>query len=146
MTTDDTDLQHNAESTRRLRELVAKLSDEDLRISLGGGWTVAVALAHLGFWDTRQAAALHHYTETGELLGGASDDAVNAALERLAVLADPRPVAQLAVSAATAVDEVAANLAPDARAAILNSDDSYMVGRWGHREEHLDQIERALPS
>lgn len=80
------------------------------------------------------------------LLGSASDDAVNAALERLAVLAYPRPVAQLAVSAAAAVDEVVANLSLDARAAILDSDDGYMVGRWGHREEHLDQIERALPS
>jgi uncharacterized damage-inducible protein DinB len=61
MPIDDTDFQHNADSTRRLRELIAKLSDEDLGISLGGGWTVAVALAHIGFWDTRQAAALRHY-------------------------------------------------------------------------------------
>jgi hypothetical protein len=97
MTIDDTDFQHNADSTRRLR-------DEDLGISLGGGWTVAVALAHLGFWDTRQVATLRHYVETDVLLGGASDNAVNAVLERLAVLADPRPVAQLGVSAAAAFD------------------------------------------
>jgi uncharacterized damage-inducible protein DinB len=52
------DAARNTEATRRLRELVATLSDADLAAPLGGGWTVAMALGHLAFWDGRQRAAL----------------------------------------------------------------------------------------
>ena len=33
----DAELQHNAEATHRLRELVARLTGEDLRRPIGGG-------------------------------------------------------------------------------------------------------------
>lgn len=42
----------------RLRELVAGLTDADLTLPLGAGWTVGAALAHVAFWDARDLARL----------------------------------------------------------------------------------------
>ena len=43
----------NALERERLRRLVKGMSDEQLSLPLGNDWTVAVALAHLSFWDQR---------------------------------------------------------------------------------------------
>ena len=43
----------NAQERERLISLVARLTDEELSLPLGNGWTIAVALAHLAFWDQR---------------------------------------------------------------------------------------------
>ena len=37
----------NAQERQRLRSLVGRLTDEELELHLGNGWTVAVAFAHL---------------------------------------------------------------------------------------------------
>ena len=50
-------LSRNQAALQRLAELAARLTEEDLARSLGGGWTIKAALAHLAFWD-RYASAL----------------------------------------------------------------------------------------
>jgi hypothetical protein len=39
----------NAKERQRLISLVTRLTDEELRLPLDNGWTIAVALAHLAF-------------------------------------------------------------------------------------------------
>jgi hypothetical protein len=138
------DPERNADATRRLRELIAKLTDEDLAVSLGGGWTVAVALAHLAFWDGRQRGAVEHFTATGEPGNSESDDAVNVGLEPLALLVDARGAAELAVEAAAAADAAIEALSPEGRSDIVDSAEEHLVRRWDHREEHLAQIASVL--
>src|SRR5256885_10578019 len=46
------DIETDAERAR-LRALVARLSDADLRRPMPAGWTVSAVLAHAGFWDAR---------------------------------------------------------------------------------------------
>lgn len=140
----DTDIERNAALTSRLRELTASLTPDDLARSLGGGWTVAVALVHLAFWDVRQHAALREFATTGALAGDASDDAVNGGLERVAQRVDPAAAAGLAIEAAEAVDATIAGLDAGLRAPLLGGEDAYMIRRWAHREEHLEQIEAGL--
>ena len=41
----------NADELRRLEALVASLTDEALAAPVHEGWTVAVSLAHLAFWE-----------------------------------------------------------------------------------------------
>jgi hypothetical protein len=41
----------NTQERERLRTLVTRITDEELSLPLGEGWTIAVALAHLAFWD-----------------------------------------------------------------------------------------------
>ena len=45
----------NAKSTERLAALVARLTTEDMKRSLGANWTVGFALAHLAFWDAAKS-------------------------------------------------------------------------------------------
>jgi len=43
-------IERNEASRARLRALLDRLTDEDLRRKVGD-WTVAMSLAHLAFWD-----------------------------------------------------------------------------------------------
>ncbi len=43
----------NAQERRRLGELVGRLTDEEMCLEAGAGWTVAALLAHMAFWDYR---------------------------------------------------------------------------------------------
>ncbi len=146
----DADVERNLEATRRLATLVERLSPEDLERSVGGGWTVYMALGHLAFWDGRQRAVLQHYLDTGVLLGSEApephnpDDLTNQGLEPLLALADREGVCDLVVEAAQAIDELVETLDAGQVAAILAGEHPYVLRRWGHREEHIEQIERAL--
>ncbi len=144
------DVERNLAATRRLAVLVERLSAEDLEQSLGGGWTVYMALGHLVFWDGRQRATLQHYLDTGTLLGSEApephnpDDLTNQGLEPLLALVDREGVCDLVVEAAQAIDELVVGLDDAQLTAILGGEHAYVVRRWRHREEHIDQIERAL--
>ncbi len=46
-------VERNKASTERLRKLVGRLKETDMGRRVGADWTVAVALAHLAFWDRR---------------------------------------------------------------------------------------------
>ena len=41
----------NHASTERIKKLVASLTDEQMQTRVGEHWTVAIALAHLAWWD-----------------------------------------------------------------------------------------------
>jgi hypothetical protein len=55
----------NTHERQRLRTLVARLSDEDLTRPLPNGWTVAITLAHLAFWDRQRLALLRRWERDG---------------------------------------------------------------------------------
>jgi DinB superfamily len=144
------DAEHNHQATERLAALLAPLTTVDLERSVGGGWTVYMALGHLAFWDSRQRAVLEHYLDTGVLLGSEApephnpDDLTNQGLEPLLALADREGVRELVVEAAQAVDELVAGLDEAQVTSILGSEHPYVVRRWRHREEHIEQIARAV--
>jgi hypothetical protein len=138
----------NDESRKRLAQVVGKMTPDRLAVDLGGGWTVASALAHTGFWDRWQA---ERWTEMLAGTWSASDDSVIAA-EHLANLAlepywagiGPDAVAQLALEAAEMLDSLIGS-APDGLVeAIAGSNSAYLINRHRHRVDHLDQIERGI--
>ena len=132
----------NSDSTERLSTLVARLDPDDMRRSLGGAWTVGLALAHLAFWDARQVAALRRFAQ-GEQF--ASEDlATNAALELMATAFNPSTIGESAVSAAQQLDAVVEALTADQVDALTGSGKAYAIDRAPHREEHIRQIEEAL--
>lgn len=132
----------NAASTERLSKLVAGLSAQDLKRSLGGGWTIGFALAHLAFWDARQVAALDRVAN-GEPFPS-EDMATNAALEAIAGGFDPDTIGEAAVSAARKLNAVVESLTSEKVDALRTSGKSYAIDRAPHREEHIRQIEEAL--
>jgi DinB superfamily len=146
--TDRSFVDANAESSRRLAKLVATLTPIQMTADLGGGWTVASALAHAGFWDRWQA------TRWAEMLAGdwSADDAsvleaehlANTALDPYWAAIGPDEVGRLAVEAATALDALIA-AAPDALVdAVEGSPAEYLLHRNRHRADHMDHIERVL--
>ena len=142
MSDHDPDLLRNAEETRRLGDLVARLDAADLARSLGGGWTVAFAFAHLAFWDARQDAALRVHAR-GEPFPP-EDEVTNAALELIAGSFGPEAVAAAAVEAAARLDATATDLTAGQRAALREAGQEFAFRRWPHREEHIAQIEAVL--
>ena len=143
--TDASIIEANAAVTARLEALVDRLSDADLARDLGGGWNVAVALAHLGFWDSRIAYLHQRWAGGGAPHEELDDDVVNGALEPVIKLVEPRAAARLAVDAAKRADAAIARL-PDAILAQIETKDDlmYLIRRSGHRSEHIEQIEFAL--
>ncbi|MYE46916.1 MAG: hypothetical protein F4X25_09270 [Chloroflexi bacterium] len=139
----DPDLQRNSEATRRLGELVAGLDEADLQRSLGGGWTVAFALVHLAFWDARQDVALRGYAQGDPI--PSEDETVNASLEAIAGMFDPAAAGAAAVEAAERIDATSSGLADRQRSALREAGKEYTFRRWPHRDDHIAQIEAALP-
>src|SRR5947207_11505588 len=61
-------IERNRASTNRIRELAARLSDADMQQAVGEHWTVAIALAHLAFWDRRVLSLLDMTERAGRLV------------------------------------------------------------------------------
>jgi hypothetical protein len=138
----------NNASRERLADLAQTLTPTQMAIDLGGGWTVASALAHVGFWDRWQAARWQ------EMLAGrwSADDASLIAAEHLANEAlDPywagivaADLPALALEAATRLDALAAQAPNDLVDALDGGPSAYLLHRHNHRNDHLDQIRRGL--
>lgn len=143
----DPDLLVQNELTRdSLARLVGKLSDDDLAHDLGDGWTVAVALAHLAFWDEHAALKLEHYIDGAapHHIPDWYDEVFNGAIEPLLRALPPRAAADLALAAAEHVTRVLRVLEDDLCARLEAHEEGYLLRRFNHRQEHINQIEAAL--
>ena len=139
--------ERNRAQTERMKALDARLSDQDLQRPMGdGGWTVAVAMAHVGYWDGRMLAALEAaarhgvvpaWWDTGEA------DAVNAARLPTWKATPPRDALREAIRNAEALDRFLEGLSPD-MVERLRSDRPTALDRARHRGSHLDDVEAAL--
>jgi hypothetical protein len=138
----------NDRSRERLAAMVATLTPTQLSIPLGEGWTVASALAHMGFWDRWQA---DRWTR---MIGGdwTADDGslieaehlANEALHPYWTRAAADAIPELALEAATYLDGLVAS-APDALVERFEGTPSaFLLHRHRHRDEHLDHIERSI--
>jgi hypothetical protein len=134
----------NAAVTARLEALVGRLSDADLGRDLGGGWTVSVALSHLAFWDRRIAYMLDRWVRDGTPHFEQDDEMINAALEALHQVVDPRAAGRLAVESARAADTAIARTPDEIAETLIAEGDAYLLRRTGHRTEHIEQIEAGL--
>jgi hypothetical protein len=132
----------------RLATLVERLGEQQLGRSLGGGWTVAVALAHLAFWDRRALLLLDRWEGGGrpppEESQWSGDDVINDALLAEWQALSPPEAARLAIEAARAVDRGVESLDASTVEEIVAHGESWLVRRALHRCEHLDQIDRAI--
>ncbi len=137
----------NTETRDRLAAMVALLAPDQLTIDVGDGWTVAVALAHLAFWDRWQVARWRDAEARGrDVPDDLPDitDLVNPSLEAILATIPPQVAGVLAVAAADEVDALVAALPDEAVDAVRASGRDRLVDRAPHRLEHIEQIERAL--
>ena len=132
----------NAEATRRLHALVARLTNDDLTRDLGDGWTVTTALGHLAFWDRWQRHTLADGRQDAP--STTTEDAANEVLAPLLTALDPRTATDLALEAARDLDAAIEQTPEALRAQLDNSPHPEIVRRSPHRLAHIAQIERAL--
>lgn len=143
MTQDQTFVERNRAATNRLRALVDHLSDQALQQPVGEHWTVAIALAHLAFWDRRVLLGLEAIAREGKLNIPVIDISVNDLSLPLWAAIPPRAAANIAVESAAALDERLANF-PPALLDELYRHNQRWVERAIHRDAHLDEVEAAL--
>src|SRR5215471_16278836 len=73
----------NRKQTERLRQLAARLTPQMLAVRLPKGWTVAVALAHLAFWDRQRLCLMRRWAAGDWCHGGYDGDLFNATSQPL---------------------------------------------------------------
>jgi uncharacterized damage-inducible protein DinB len=147
MSTDPSYIEENARQLDRLRALVERLSDEDLRDDVNEHWTVAGVLGHMAFWDAR-ILALADKLDRGESFTPSDDEPedpewINDSARPLIHAIAPREVADLAVRIAEETDRRVESLPLD-RLWPNNPASPLNPLRASHRGEHLDEIEASL--
>ena len=141
----DDHLERNRATRERLAALIARLGERT--VVLPDGWTSAALLAHLAFWDRFAATRLARYVRDRQPMVFYDDaffELVNAAgLPQWT--ATPLGVAGAdATDSAAAADLAIAKLSADEVAAVRALGRPTLLDRSGHRNQHLDQLERAL--
>jgi len=147
MTEERSYVEENARELERMRVLVGRASDDDLRAQVNEHWTVAGVLGHIAFWDAR-VLALAPRIERGEPFSPDDEepedvDWINDATSPLIHAIPPREAAELALRLADETDRRVASLQPD-RMYPSDPGSPVYAFRSEHRGEHLDDIERAL--
>jgi hypothetical protein len=138
-------VEDNARERERLRTLVGRLTDKELGLPIGRDWTIAVALAHLAFWDQRSLVLMRKWKDSGVVEPSPIDiDVTNDALLSLWLLLEPRKAANLAVSCAESVDRALEEVSSEIITQIQGLGDKFRLYRSIHRKLHLDQIEERL--
>ena len=137
----------NARELARMRAVVSRLSDRQLRAMVNEYWSVAGVLGHIAFWDGR-ALYLAGKPGRGEPFTASENepedvDWINDSSRPLIHAIPPRALAELAVSIAEGTDELVASL-PDETLAGLDEASPLNPVRANHRGEHLDEIEAAI--
>lgn len=143
MVMDRSFIARNHASTRRIRDLAARLSDAEMQTPVGEHWTVAIVFAHLAFWDRRVAYVLDMTQRDGKLFIPEIDIFVNDLSLPLWAAIPPREAARIAIETAEALDKHLEEF-PAMLLEELYAYNKRWVERGIHRGEHLDEAEAAL--
>ncbi|HEY1420041.1 MAG TPA: DinB family protein [Candidatus Dormibacteraeota bacterium] len=147
MSSDRSYIEQNTRERERLRDLVTRLSDDELGSPVNGHWTVAGVMGHLAFWDARALALADKVERSVPFSPSDAEpddvDWINDATRPLIQAIPPRQAAELAIRLAEETDRRVASL--DSARFWPNDPTSPLNPlRAGHRGEHLDEIEAAL--
>jgi len=143
MVIDRSFIEQNRASTERIRKLVSKLSDKQLQHPVGEHWTVAIALAHLAFWDRRMLYVLDKTERDRKLFVPEIDILVNDISLPLWAVIPPREAARLGVDTAQALDKRLEEFPPELLEELYQHNKRWVV-RALHRDEHLNEVDEAL--
>jgi len=134
----------NRRQAERLRKLVARLDASMLAVRLANGWTVAVALAHIAFWDRKRLCLMRRWAAGDWCNGGYDGELFNEVLLPFLEEIPPDRAPEMALKAAEEVDAFLLTVPDEVVGAALARPDRPNLDRGSHREDHLDGIERAL--
>ena len=137
-----------ASSLGRLQDVIQRFEWNTWGREVREGWTAAALLLQLAFWDHLTAARWRDALARGQLTPVPFDDELtdilnDALLGLLAAVPDDR-AGGVALAAAREVEGLIAELPSSALEAVRGEGRPRLVDRSLHRNEHLDEIERAL--
>lgn len=137
----------NDASRERLRLLLDRCSDDDLQRQVEG-WSIAVTLLHLAFWDRftmrRWALVDADGSELPPSLGQPFTDLINDSAVDVWAGVAPAVAREAVLAAADACDGYVAGLSDAVVAAALAGGMGRALDRSIHRAMHLDPVEAAL--
>jgi hypothetical protein len=136
-------MQLNRSSTERIQALAKRLSDAQSQHLVYAEWTVASVLAHLAFWDRRVMYALDMTQKDGKLFTPEIDIFVNDLSAPLWAAIPPREAAGIAIDTADTLDK-RLEAFPEKLLEELYAYKKRWVVRALHRNEHLDDVDKAL--
>jgi uncharacterized damage-inducible protein DinB len=146
----DTFAERNRAELERLRALLERVSDGELRQPVNESWTVAGVLGHIAFWDGRALFLARKLLDDRPFTSSDDEpedvDWINDSTRPLIHAIPPRAAAELALRIAEETDALIASLPSDLVARAWPADPSSPLNplRASHRGEHLDEIEVAL--
>jgi len=143
MTLDQTHVELNRASTKRIRALAERLTDEEMQTKVGEHWTVGIVFAHIAFWDRRVMYMLDKTERDGKLFIPEIDILVNDLSLPLWAAIPPREAARIAIQTAETLDKRLEEYSPALLEEIYNYNKRWVI-RALHRNEHLDEADAAL--
>jgi hypothetical protein len=147
MTEERSYIEENTRERERLRALVERLGEDQLRLQVNEHWTVAGVLGHIAFWDAR-VLALAGKIDRGVPFSPDDNepedvDWINDASRPLIHAIPPVEAARVALAIAEETDAKVATLPVD-RMWPTDPESPINALRASHRGEHLDDVEAAL--
>ena len=143
MALDPSYIEQNRASTERIRTLITRLSDEEMQTKVGEHWTVAIALAHLAWWDRRVMYVLDMTEKDNKLFIPEIDIFVNDLSLPLWAVIPPRDAARICIETSETLDKWLEEYSPQLLEEIYNYNKRWVV-RALHRNEHLDEVDAGL--
>ncbi|HET7145482.1 MAG TPA: DinB family protein [Anaerolineales bacterium] len=143
MSLDPTYKELNRASTERIKKLAASLTDQEMQTRVGEHWTVAIALAHLAWWDRRVMYVLDMTKKDGKLFIPEIDIFVNDLSLPLWAAIPAREAARIAIETSEDLDKQLEAYPQNLLEEIYNYNKRWVV-RALHRNEHLDEVDAAL--
>ena len=135
----------NRVSRERMRAIANRCSDEDMLTRVGEHWTVAIVYAHIAWWDRRVMYVLDRTERDGSLFIPEIDIFVNDLSLPLWAAVPAREAVRIAMENAEAVDKRLEEY-PEALLEEIHKYNKRWVVRALHRNEHLDEADKALKS
>ena len=143
MSLDLTFVEQNRLARERIKSLIARLTDEQLLTPVGEHWTVAVALAHMVFWDRRVMHVLDMTERDGKVFLPNLDIFVNDLSLPLWKAIPPREAARICIETAEACDRQLEAYDRNLLEKIYQYNKRWVI-RALHRNEHLNEVDAAL--
>ena len=133
----------NRTSTNRMRQIVERITPDDLLTVLSNGWTVADTLGHLAFWDYRVIRVIELARENHKVDSPDLDIQLNEVLLPFLKAIPPARISVMALELAAKLDEMLESC-DEQSLTLIDAKNHRWVDRSLHRNEHLDDIESFL--
>ncbi len=133
----------NRQATQKIKQVPEGLPETLLNQPMPNGWSIAVTLGHLAFWDQKVLHTINLSAEQGKLKNFSIDEVVNDILAPVLAQIPVKNAVDFMLQTAEALDAQLAACSDDLFTEMDQANRRW-VARSLHRSEHLADIEAFL--